>query len=85
MEILAKSTGNLTAGLTSLLGTLNRHGLNGSHYTAKFANGNLIYSQDGYRILVTRQNDSILLNDAKIVGRDFIAANGAVHALDRVR
>ena len=79
------STGNLTDGPASLLATLTRHGLTGSFHTTNFTDGDLIHSQNGYPILVTRRNGSIFLNDAQIVGTDFIAKTGCVHALDRVR
>ena len=45
----------------------------------------MIQSQNGYPILVTRRNGSIFLNDAQMVGTNYIAKTGAVHALDRVR
>lgn len=77
-------TRNLTDGLGSLLATLTRHGLTGSFYTTNFTDGSLIHSQNGYPILVTRQNGSIFLNDARLVGTNFIANSGCVHALDRV-
>ena len=82
---LAHTTANLTAGLGSLLATLTRHGLTGSYYTTNFTDGDLIQSQNGYPILVTRRNGSIFLNDAQLVGTNYIARTGAVHALDRVR
>ena len=85
MGNLFMSTGNLTDGPASLLATLTRHGLTGSFYTTNFTDGDLIHSQNGYPILVTRRNGSIVLNDAQIVGTDFIANTGCVHALDRVR
>ena len=74
----------MTSGPDSLLATLTRHGLPDTYYTTNFTDGDLIYSQNGYPILVTRRNGSIFLNDAKLVGTDFIASSGAVHALDRV-
>lgn len=64
---------------------MTRHGLTGSYYTTNFTDGDLIQSQDGYPILVTKRNGSIFLNDAQIVGTNYIARTGAVHALDRVR
>ena len=82
---LANTAANLTAGLGSLLATLTRHGLTGSYYTTNFTDGDLIQSQNGYPILVTRRNGSIFLNDAQLVGTNYIARTGAVHALDRVR
>ncbi|MCJ1262021.1 hypothetical protein MMC22_001890 [Lobaria immixta] len=81
---LSRSTGNLTSGPGSLLATLTRHGLPAAYYTTNFTDGRLIYSQNGYPILVTHRNGSIFLNDAKLVGTDFIAVSGAVHALDRI-
>ncbi|KAL8794450.1 MAG: hypothetical protein Q9195_002923 [Heterodermia aff. obscurata] len=81
---LVNTTANLTDGLGSLLATLTRHGLTGSYYTTNFTDGDLIQSQNGYPILVTRRNDSIFLNDAQLVGTNYIARTGAVHALDRV-
>ncbi|KAL8660942.1 MAG: hypothetical protein Q9202_006066 [Teloschistes flavicans] len=85
MGDLAHSNGNLTDGPGSLLATVTRHGLTGSFYTTNFTDGALIHSQNGYPILVTRRNGSIFLNDAQIVGTNFIANTGCVHALDRVR
>ncbi len=79
------SNGNLTDGPASLLATLTRHGLTGSFYTTDFFDGQMIRSQNGYPIRVTNRNGSIFLNDAQIVGTNYIANNGAVHALDRVR
>lgn len=61
---LANTTANLTDGPASLLATLTRHGLTGSYYTTNFTDGDLIQSQNGYPILVTRRNGSIFLNDA---------------------
>ena len=81
---LDDSTGNLTDGPASLLATLTRHGLTGSYYTTNFTEGDLIYSQNGYPILVTLRNGSIWLNDARLIGTNFIAKTGAVHAVDRV-
>ncbi|KAI4209834.1 MAG: hypothetical protein LQ351_007252 [Letrouitia transgressa] len=81
---LTNTNVNLTDGLGSLLATLTRHGLTGSYYSTNFSDGDLIQSQNGYPILVTRRNGSIFLNDARIVGSNFIARTGAVHALDRV-
>lgn len=81
---LANTTGNTTDGPASLLATLTRHGLTGSYYTTNFTDGDLIYSQNGYPILVSRRGDTIYLNDAQLVGSNFIARTGAVHALDRV-
>ncbi|KAI4202408.1 MAG: hypothetical protein LQ350_002626 [Teloschistes chrysophthalmus] len=57
---------------------------NGSYYTTNFTDGDLIQSQNGYPILVTRKNGSIFLNDAQLVGTNFIANTGCVHALDRI-
>ncbi|KAL8731106.1 MAG: hypothetical protein Q9166_003634 [cf. Caloplaca sp. 2 TL-2023] len=82
-EAISNSNGNLTDGLGSLLATLTRHGLTGSYYTTNFTDGDLIQSQNGYPILVTRRNGSIFLNDAQLVGTNYIANSGAVHALDR--
>ncbi|MCJ1425594.1 hypothetical protein MMC29_003494 [Sticta canariensis] len=81
---ISRSCRNLTSGPGSLLATLTRHGLPDTYYTTNFTDGDLIYSQNGYPILVTRRNGSIFLNDAKLVGTDFIASSGAVHALDRI-
>ena len=81
---LANTAANLTAGLGSLLATLTRHGLTGSYYTTNFTDGDLIQSQNGYPILVTRRDGLIFLNDAQLVGMNYIARTGAVHALDRV-
>ncbi|KAL9592279.1 MAG: hypothetical protein Q9179_006877 [Wetmoreana sp. 5 TL-2023] len=81
---LANTNGNVTDGPASLLATLTRHGLTGSYYTTNFTDGDLIQSQNGYPILVTRRNGSIFLNDAQIVGTNFIANTGCVHALDRI-
>ncbi|KAL8725174.1 MAG: hypothetical protein Q9181_006518 [Wetmoreana brouardii] len=81
---LANTNGNVTDGPASLLATLTRHGLTGSYYTTNFTDGDLIQSQNGYPILVTRRNGSIFLNDARIVGTNFIANTGCVHALDRI-
>lgn len=81
----SRSTGNLTSSLGPLLAILTRHGLPDAYYSTNFTDGDLIYSQNGYPILVTIRNGSIFLNDAKLVGTDFIANSGAVHALDRVR
>ncbi|KAL9608375.1 MAG: hypothetical protein Q9167_006789 [Letrouitia subvulpina] len=81
---LTNTNANLTDGLGSLLATLTRHGLTGSYYSTNFSDGDLIQSQNGYPILITRRNGSIFLNDARIVGSNFIARTGAVHALDRV-
>ncbi|KAL8823493.1 MAG: hypothetical protein Q9191_005807, partial [Dirinaria sp. TL-2023a] len=80
---LANTTANLSDGPASLLATLTRHGLTGSYYTTNFTDGDLIQSQNGYPILVTKRNGSIFLNDAQIVGTNYIARTGAVHALDR--
>ena len=77
-------TRNLTDGPGSLLATLTRHGLTGSFYITNFTAGSIIHSQNGYPILVTHQNGSIFLNDAQIVGTNYIANSGCVHALDRV-
>lgn len=82
---ISQSTGNLTSGPASLYATLTRHALNDTYYSINFTDGALIYSQNGYPILVTRRNDSIFLNDAELVGTDFITNSGTVHALDRVR
>ncbi|MCJ1395743.1 hypothetical protein MMC18_008629 [Xylographa bjoerkii] len=84
MGNLATSSEDLTEGPGSLLATLTRHGMMGSFYTTNFTNGDLIYSQNGYPIRVTRQNGSIYLNDAQIVGTNFISSTGCVHALDRI-
>ncbi|KAL8719680.1 MAG: hypothetical protein Q9225_003335 [Loekoesia sp. 1 TL-2023] len=84
MDDLANTNGNVTDGPASLLATLTRHGLTGSYYTTNFTDGDLIHSQNGYPILVTRRNGSIFLNDAQIVGTNFIANTGCVHALDRI-
>lgn len=84
MDNLANTSGNVTDGPASLLATLTRHGLTGSYYTTNFTDGDLIQSQNGYPILVTRRNGAIFLNDAEIVGTNFIANTGCVHALDRV-
>ncbi|KAL8689704.1 MAG: hypothetical protein Q9218_004685 [Villophora microphyllina] len=84
MGDLAHSNGNLTDGPGSLLATVTRHGLTGSFYTTNFTDGDLIHSQNGYPILVTRRNGSIFLNDAQMVGTNFIANTGCVHALDRI-
>ncbi|KAL8934739.1 MAG: hypothetical protein Q9216_005757 [Gyalolechia sp. 2 TL-2023] len=84
MDDLANTDGNVTDGPASLLATLTRHGLTGSYYTTNFTDGDLIQSQNGYPILVTRRNGSIFLNDAQIVGTNYIANTGCVHALDRI-
>lgn len=84
MNDLANTNGNVTDGPASLLATLTRHGLTGSYYTTNFTDGDLIQSQNGYPILVTRRNGAIFLNDAQIVGTNFIANTGCVHALDRI-
>ncbi|KAL9003514.1 MAG: hypothetical protein Q9188_003619 [Gyalolechia gomerana] len=84
MDDLANTNGNVTDGPASLLATLTRHGLTGSYYTTNFTDGDLIQSQNGYPILVTRRNGAIFLNDAQIVGTNFIANTGCVHALDRI-
>ncbi|KAL8714393.1 MAG: hypothetical protein Q9220_001726 [cf. Caloplaca sp. 1 TL-2023] len=81
---IANSTGNITDGPASLLATLTRHGLTGSYYSTNFTDGDMIQSQNGYPILVTRRNGSIFLNDAQILGSNYIARTGAVHALDRI-
>ncbi|KAL8772247.1 MAG: hypothetical protein Q9209_002459 [Squamulea sp. 1 TL-2023] len=83
-EALSNSTGNLTEGPGSLLATVTRHGLTGSYYSTNFTDGDLIQSQNGYPILVTRRNGSIFLNDARLVGSNYIANSGSVHALDRI-
>lgn len=85
MNDLANTTGNVTDGPASLLATLTWHGLTGSFYTTNFTDGDMLHSQNGYPILITRKNGSIFLNDAMIVGTNFIADTGCVHALDRVR
>ncbi|KAI9819492.1 MAG: hypothetical protein M1827_006940 [Pycnora praestabilis] len=85
LDSLANSQGNLTDGLGSLLATVTRHGLHGSFYTTNFTDGDLIHSQNGYPILITRpKNGSIFLNDAMIISSDNIANTGCVHGLDRI-
>ncbi|KAL8936789.1 MAG: hypothetical protein Q9211_004016 [Gyalolechia sp. 1 TL-2023] len=84
MDDLANTNGNVTDGPASLLATITRHGLTGSYYTTNFTDGDLIQSQNGYPILVRRRNGAIFLNDAQIVGTNFIANTGCVHALDRI-
>lgn len=83
-EAISNGNGNLTDGPGSLLATLTRHGLTGSYYSTNFTDGDMIQSQNGYPILVTRRNGSIFLNDAQLVGSNYIANSGSVHALDRV-
>ncbi|KAI4268482.1 MAG: hypothetical protein L6R38_007829 [Xanthoria sp. 2 TBL-2021] len=83
-EAISNNNGNLTDGFGSLLATLTRHGLTGSYYTTNFTDGDMIQSQNGYPILVTRRNGSIFLNDARLVGSNYIANSGSVHALDRI-
>ena len=83
-EAISNSNDNLTDGPGSLLATVSRHGLTGSYYTTNFTDGDIIQSQNGYPILVTRRNGSIFLNDARLVGSNYIANSGSVHALDRV-
>lgn len=81
------TTGNFTipsSGPGSLLATLTRHGFNGSIYSSSLRSGALLHTQDGYPVLVTVQNGSTYLNDAKVVGANAITNNGAVHVLDRV-
>ncbi|KAI9879472.1 MAG: hypothetical protein M1830_008431 [Pleopsidium flavum] len=84
MNNLDKSTGNLTDGPGSLLATLTRHGFKASYYSTDFRHGDLLHSQNGYPILVTRRNGSVFLNDARLIQANAIANNGAVHGLDRV-
>ncbi|KAL8849783.1 MAG: hypothetical protein Q9221_005266 [Calogaya cf. arnoldii] len=84
LEALSNNNGNLTDGPGSLLATLTRHGLTGSYYSTNFTDGDIIHSQNGYPILVTRRNGSIFLNDAQVVGSNYIANSGSVHALDRI-
>ncbi|KAL8757266.1 MAG: hypothetical protein Q9184_004262 [Pyrenodesmia sp. 2 TL-2023] len=81
---LANTDGNTTDGPASLLATLTRHGLTGSFYSTNFTDGDLIQSQNGYPILVSRRGGEIFLNDARLVGSNYIASTGAVHALDRI-
>ncbi|KAL8994283.1 MAG: hypothetical protein Q9169_005699 [Polycauliona sp. 2 TL-2023] len=83
-EAISNSNGNLTDGPGSLLATVSRHGLTGSYYSTNFTDGDMIQSQNGYPILVTRRNGSIFLNDARLVGSNYIANSGSVHALDRI-
>ncbi|KAL8966229.1 MAG: hypothetical protein Q9197_006105 [Variospora fuerteventurae] len=84
LAALANTTGNTTDGPASLLATLTRHGLTGSYYSTNFSDGDLIYSQNGYPILVSRSDDgTVFLNDARLVGSNYIARTGAVHAVDR--
>ncbi|CAO1606401.1 hypothetical protein XANCAGTX0491_009899 [Xanthoria calcicola] len=83
-EAISNGNGNLTDGPGSLLATLTRHGLTGSYYSTNFTDGDMIQSQNGYPILVTRRNGSIFLNDAQLVGSNYIANSGSVHALDRI-
>ncbi|KAL8912820.1 MAG: hypothetical protein Q9172_007421 [Xanthocarpia lactea] len=83
-EAISNSNDNLTDGPGSLLATVSRHGLTGSYYTSNFTDGDIIQSQNGYPILVTRRNGSIFLNDARLVGSNYIANSGSVHALDRI-
>ncbi|KAL8891234.1 MAG: hypothetical protein Q9192_005773 [Flavoplaca navasiana] len=83
-ETISNSQGNLTDGPGSLLATVTRHALTGSYYSTNFTDGDLIQSQNGYPILVTRRNGSIFLNDAQLVGSNYIANSGSVHALDRI-
>ncbi|KAL8673190.1 MAG: hypothetical protein Q9168_002382 [Polycauliona sp. 1 TL-2023] len=83
-EAISNSNGNLTDGPGSLLATATRHGLSGSYYSTNFTDGDMIQSQNGYPILVTRRNGSIFLNDARLVGSNYIANSGSVHALDRI-
>ncbi|KAL8869457.1 MAG: hypothetical protein Q9174_004258 [Haloplaca sp. 1 TL-2023] len=76
MNDLANADANAT-GPGSLLATLTRHGLTGSYYSTNFTDGDIIYSQDGYPILVSRaENGSVFLNDAMVVGQNFIANTG---------
>ncbi|KAL8945621.1 MAG: hypothetical protein Q9183_008031 [Haloplaca sp. 2 TL-2023] len=85
MNDLANAGDSNDTGPASLLATLTRHGLTGSYYSTNFTDGDLIYSQNGYPILVTRaENGSVFLNDAMVVGQNFIANTGCVHALDRI-
>ncbi|KAL8675988.1 MAG: hypothetical protein Q9186_007446 [Xanthomendoza sp. 1 TL-2023] len=83
-EAISNSSGNLTDGPGSLLATLTRHGLTGSYYSTNFTDGEMIQSQNGYPILVTRRNGSIFLNDARIESSNNIANSGSVHGLDRI-
>jgi len=85
IDLAFSSLGNATADISTLASTLERHATNSSQYTSNFYDGELFYSYNGYPILVTRQNGSIYLNDAKMIGTNFITQNGAMHALDRVR
>ncbi|KAL8646914.1 MAG: hypothetical protein Q9210_005857, partial [Variospora velana] len=85
LDSLANTSGNTTDGPASLLATITRHGLTGSYYSTNFSDGDLIYSQNGYPILVSRGDDgTVFLNDARLVGSNYIARTGAVHAVDRI-
>ncbi len=76
--------GNLTEGPGSVLATINRHAIPGTYYSPGFKNGSVFYSSNGYPVLVNHMNGSVYLNDAKIIGTNFITKNGAMHVLDRV-
>ena len=84
IDLAFSSLGNSTSDITALASLLERHATNSSEYSTDFRDGTIFPSYNGYPILVTNKNGSIYLNDAKVIGSNFITQNGAMHVLDRV-
>ncbi|KAF8465414.1 hypothetical protein BDZ91DRAFT_795123 [Kalaharituber pfeilii] len=53
-------------------------------YTPSFDCGKVYKTKSGGNVLVTFKNGDTYVNDAKIVGRDFILQNGVMQILDKV-
>lgn len=85
IDLAFTSLGNATSDISALASTLERHATNSSEYSTNFIDGTIFNSTNGYPILVTNKNGSIYLNDAKVIGTNFITSNGAMHVLDKVR
>ena len=79
------SLDNATSDTTALTSLLERHATNSSEYSTNFQDGDIFPSFNGYPIRVTNKGGAIYLNDAKVIGTNFITQNGAMHVLDRVR
>ena len=52
-------------------------------YTSTMKNGTMFKSLQGAPITVTLLGNDIYLNDAKIVGADFLLSNGVIQVLNR--
>lgn len=83
-DLAFASSGSLTGDISALVNIITRHALNSSVYSTGFRDGDLIYSESGFPILVSVKNGATYLNDAKLIATNFITQNGAMHVLDRV-